>query len=144
MGHVGGLPQFGPEAMAADGLPVYASEALAGVIRESAIWRPAAKYPVMGHVDGRPAGDARLLPDGDASGRAPSRDEWGAGTFTAFSSRAGALLALRARTSIAGRIGRRRGRLWSSGRSPGRRNILQRGRVGRPSNWWPTCSFPIR
>lgn len=80
MGHVGGLPQFGPEAMAAESLPVYASAALAGVIQESAIWRP-----LMSHLDWRVlTADApvALGPSLTLTPLAvPHRDEWDAGTF---------------------------------------------------------------
>lgn len=80
MGHVGGLPQFGPEAMAAESLPVYASAALAGVIRESAIWRP-----LRNHLEWRvlTAGVAVTLGSSFALTPlpVPHRDEWGAGTF---------------------------------------------------------------
>ncbi|MCA9868053.1 MAG: MBL fold metallo-hydrolase [Anaerolineae bacterium] len=80
MGHVGGLPQFGPEAMAADGLPVYASEALAGVIRESAIWRPAASTLSWATLTaGRPVTLGYSLTVTPLA--VPHRDEWGAGTF---------------------------------------------------------------
>jgi pyrroloquinoline quinone biosynthesis protein B len=80
MGHVGGLMQLGPEGMAVEGLPVYASAALADVIRNSPIWRP-----LMGGLEWR------TLSTGESVKLAPSlnitplvvphRDEWGAGTF---------------------------------------------------------------
>lgn len=80
MGHIGGLPQLGPEGMAVEAMPVYASAALAEVIRGSAVWRP-----LMGGLvwhtltTGEPVAlspSLRLTPL-----PVPHRDEWGAGTF---------------------------------------------------------------
>lgn len=80
LGHAGGLPQFGPEAMAAAGLPIYASLALSAVIRESAIWQPLASGMVWRELSpGRPV---ELAPGLTVTPLAvPHRDEWGAGTF---------------------------------------------------------------
>lgn len=80
LGHVGGLPQFGPEAMAAAGLPVYASPALSAVIRASAIWRPLASGLAWRDlVSGHPF---ELAPGLAITPLAvPHRDEWTAGTF---------------------------------------------------------------
>lgn len=80
MGHVGGLPQFGPEGMAAEQLPIYATEALAGVIRGSAIWGP-----LMGHLAWRVLSPERSLSLGPSLRltplTVPHRDEWHAGTL---------------------------------------------------------------
>lgn len=80
LGHVGGLPQFGPEAMAVQGLPVYASAALSAVIRESPIWRPVASNLLWPPLPaGRPLTLAPSLTVTPLP--VPHRDEWGAGTF---------------------------------------------------------------
>lgn len=80
MGHVGGLPQFGPEGMAAERLPVYATEALAGVIQQSAIWRP-----LMAHLSWHALWAGASLALGPSLRltplAVPHRDEWGAGTL---------------------------------------------------------------
>lgn len=80
MGHVGGLPQFGPEGLAAAGLALHASAALADVIRGSAIWRPMLAGIVWHRlVAGEPVS---LTPSLSITPLAvPHRDEWGAGTF---------------------------------------------------------------
>lgn len=49
LGHIGGLPQFGPEAMAVSGLTVYASIELAVLLQESRLWSP-----VAANLDVRP------------------------------------------------------------------------------------------
>ena len=80
MGHVGGLPQLGPEAMAVENLPIYGTAALLALLQKSAIWQPA--------LDGfelRPitAGETIIL-DADfhlTPIAAPHRDEWRAGTL---------------------------------------------------------------
>lgn len=80
MGHVGGLPQFGPEGLAAAGLALYASAALADVIRGSAIWRPMLAGVVWRRlVAGESVGLAPALSITPLA--VPHRDEWGAGTF---------------------------------------------------------------
>jgi len=80
MGHIGGLPQLGPEGMAVADLPVYASDGLAAVIRESAVWRP-----LMAGLEWRRLVAGRrfdLAPSLTITPLAvPHRDEWGAGTF---------------------------------------------------------------
>ena len=80
LGHIGGLPQFGPEVMAANGLPVYASPALSAVIGGSAIWRPLAGGLVWRDLSSdRPVELATGLTVTPLA--VPHRDEWGAGTF---------------------------------------------------------------
>lgn len=80
MGHVGGLPQFGPEGMSTKGLPVYASAALAAVIQGSAIWRP-----LMSCLEWRVLAAGEPVALGLSLSLTPlpvpHRDEWGAGTF---------------------------------------------------------------
>jgi pyrroloquinoline quinone biosynthesis protein B len=80
LGHVGGLPQLGPEGMAVAGLPVYASPGLAGVLRHSAIWRPLvsalAWRELAAGVAVEMAAGLSLTPLA-----VPHRDEWGAGTY---------------------------------------------------------------
>ncbi len=80
LGHVGGLPQFGPEAMAVSGLPVYASAELVSLLRETRLWSP-----VVANLELRPftphqpisiAPDLTLTPI-----PVPHRDEWQVGTF---------------------------------------------------------------
>ncbi len=80
LGHVGGLPQFGPEVMAAAGLPVYASPALSAVIGQSPIWRPLAESLIWRDLS--PDRPVELAPGLTVTPLAvPHRDEWGAGTF---------------------------------------------------------------
>ena len=80
MGHVNGLPQLGPEAMAAQTLPVYAAPGLLDLLRENALWRP-----MVGGLDLRslsPQTPIQLAPDLHIVPIAvPHRDEWGVGTF---------------------------------------------------------------
>jgi pyrroloquinoline quinone biosynthesis protein B len=80
LGHIGGLPQFGPEAMAAAGLPVYASAELVTLLQETRLWSP-----VMANLELRPftphqpitlGPDLTLTPI-----PVPHRDEWQVGTF---------------------------------------------------------------
>lgn len=80
LGHIGGLPQFGPEAMAVSGLPVYASAPLAARLRESRLWSP-----LVACLEVRPfspnlpiplAPDLTITPI-----PVPHRDELGVGTF---------------------------------------------------------------
>lgn len=83
MGHIGGLPQFGPEALAAADLPVYGPPALLGLLQEMALWRP-----LLGGLDCRPlAGGAAQSLGAQLTITAvpvPHRDEWGAGTFAYY------------------------------------------------------------
>ncbi len=80
MGHIGGLPQLGPEAMAVSGLPVYAAPGLMDLLRENVLWRP-----MVSGVDLRPFYPHETLALGQdlavTAVPVPHRDEWGAGTF---------------------------------------------------------------
>jgi pyrroloquinoline quinone biosynthesis protein B len=79
MGHIGGLPQLGPEAMAVEQLPVYATAGLVSLLKATPLWQPA-----MSRLDFRPlsAGEPLSLgPDLAITPLAvPHRDEWGVGT----------------------------------------------------------------
>ncbi|MBP6469112.1 MAG: MBL fold metallo-hydrolase [Chloroflexi bacterium] len=80
MGHVGGLPQLGPEAMAVSDLPVYALPGLVEVLRGNALYRPlnaGLRWRTL--EPQRPialAADLTITPI-----PVPHRDEWGAGTL---------------------------------------------------------------
>ncbi len=80
MGHIGGLPQLGPEAMNARGLPLFASAGVMGVLMKTAVWQPLFQH-IQPHIlhDGHPV----ILGDGLSITPipVPHRDEWGAGTF---------------------------------------------------------------
>ena len=80
MGHIGGLPQLGPEAMDARGLPLYASAGVMRVLEKTAVWQPFLQNikPTILH-DGQPVhlGDGLTI----TPIAVPHRDEWGAGTF---------------------------------------------------------------
>ncbi len=80
LGHIGGLPQLGPEAMAVEQLPVYGSENLLTLLRKNALWQP-----VVSNLDLRPlcaetavtlAPDLHITPI-----PVPHRDEWNTGTY---------------------------------------------------------------
>ncbi len=80
LGHIGGLPQLGPEAMSVVGLPVYASPGLVTLLRESSIWRPATANFIW-HPR-RPNSRVPLAPGLTITPLAvPHRDEWGVGTY---------------------------------------------------------------
>ncbi len=80
MGHIGGLPQLGPEAMAITQLPIYASRELGHMLLENALWQPLVdNLRIVPLVAGQTVDLAA-----DVSVTAvpvPHRDEWGAGTF---------------------------------------------------------------
>lgn len=80
LGHVGGLPQFGPEAMAAAGLPVYASPQLVDLLQETKLWSP-----VVSNLDLRPFTPNQPITLGPELALTPipvpHRDEWQVGTF---------------------------------------------------------------
>lgn len=80
LGHVGGLPQFGPEAMAVSGLPVYTSASLALLLLETRLWAPVVENleirPCTPHLPICLAPDLSLTPI-----PVPHRDEGQVGTF---------------------------------------------------------------
>jgi len=80
MGHIGGLPQLGPEAMDARDLPLFASAGVMDVLEKTAVWQPLLQHiqPTILH-DGVPVqlGDGLSI----TPVAVPHRDEWGAGTF---------------------------------------------------------------
>ena len=79
MGHIGGLPQLGPEAMAVEQLPVYATAELVSLLQSTLLWRP-----VLSCLELNPLaiGEAVLLaPSLSITPLAvPHRDEWNTGT----------------------------------------------------------------
>lgn len=79
MGHIGGLPQLGPEAMAVQRLPVYAVEALVSLLKSTQLWQP-----VLSCLEFHPLspGQAiKLAPDLQIEAiPVPHRDEWNVGT----------------------------------------------------------------
>jgi len=80
MGHIGGLPQLGPEAMAVQDLPVYAAPPLIALLQEARVWGPMvgglALRPLHAHHPISLAPDLTITPI-----PVPHRDEWGVGTF---------------------------------------------------------------
>lgn len=80
MGHVGGLPQLGPEAMAVRGLPVYAAPSLVQLLRETQLWRPLVENLDMIPVAARET--VTLAEELQVTAvPVPHRDEWSAGTY---------------------------------------------------------------
>lgn len=80
MGHIGGLPQLGPEAMSAHQLPVYAAPGLTSLLNETRLWQPLAQnlelVPLPANVPVSLSPDLTITPV-----PVPHRDEWGIGTF---------------------------------------------------------------
>jgi len=80
VGHIGGLPQLGPEAMAVSGLPVFAPQNLGQLLLQNRLWAP-----LMEMVRIVPLSDEQTLDlaaDVQITAVAvPHRDEWQAGTF---------------------------------------------------------------
>jgi pyrroloquinoline quinone biosynthesis protein B len=80
MGHVGGLPQLGPEGAAVRDLPVHASPSLAAHLHEMPLWAP-----MMQGVALRPLWPSEPVPLGDALSLTPlpvpHRDETHSGTY---------------------------------------------------------------
>jgi pyrroloquinoline quinone biosynthesis protein B len=79
MGHVGGLPQFGPEAMAVRDMPLYGTPALLELLQETSLWQP-----VISRLHLRPVlpGEPLTLAPGLSitAVSVPHRDEWSVGT----------------------------------------------------------------
>ena len=80
MGHIGGLAQLGPEAMAVEALPVYAAPGLVRLLRETRLWRPLVEKLALIPLA---AGETVTLADGlwVTAVAVPHRDEWDAGTY---------------------------------------------------------------
>ena len=80
MGHVGGLPQLGPEGMAVWDLPVHASPSLAAHLHQMPLWGP-----LLQGLDLRPLWPGDPVPLGDDLSLTPlpvpHRDETNSGTF---------------------------------------------------------------
>jgi pyrroloquinoline quinone biosynthesis protein B len=80
MGHIGGLPQLGPEGMAVDQLPVCASPRLCDLLNETHLWAPLIQrlnlLPVAAgaSVTLAPFLQVTAVP-------VPHRDEWNTGTY---------------------------------------------------------------
>jgi pyrroloquinoline quinone biosynthesis protein B len=80
LGHIGGLPQFGPEAMAVQGLTIFATAELIEALGRMALWRPLVAgfsfWPLQASVPEplRPQLSVLPLP-------VPHRDEAGCGTL---------------------------------------------------------------
>ena len=79
MGHIGGLPQLGPEAMAVEQMPIYATTELVSLLKATPLWQPALSRldlkPLPGGHSVSLASDLTI-----ASLIVPHRDEWGVGT----------------------------------------------------------------
>lgn len=80
LGHIGGLPQLGPEAMAVDGLPVYATPALIDLLQAQTLWQPVLERLALRPLHPDTAipltTDCTITPT-----HVPHRDEWNAGTL---------------------------------------------------------------
>lgn len=80
MGHIGGLPQLGPEAMAAQNLPVYAAPGLMALMAANRLWWPLLAglqlEPLTAEQPIELAENLRIVPV-----PVPHRDEWNIGTF---------------------------------------------------------------
>lgn len=80
MGHIGGLPQLGPEAMFVQGLPILAAAGLVGLLAETAVWRPLMDNVQL--ITLAPHEPITLAPNLTITPiPVPHRDEWGVGTF---------------------------------------------------------------
>ncbi len=79
MGHIGGIPQLGPEAMAVSDLPVYALPGLLTLLQGTTLW-----HPVNSRLSPEPLFPGKplaLAPELTVTAIAvPHRDEWGIGT----------------------------------------------------------------
>jgi len=83
VGHIGGLPQLGPEAMAVEQLPVYATTGLVSLLQTTLLWQPAISrfrfIPLAGGESITLGQDLTItaLP-------VPHRDEWDVGTVAYY------------------------------------------------------------
>ncbi len=80
MGHIGGLPQLGPEAMAVSQLPIYMAREVGQLLLTNRLWQPLVQnLQIVPLVAGQ---TLDLAADVQVTAVAvPHRDEWGAGTF---------------------------------------------------------------
>ncbi len=80
LGHIGGLPQLGPEAMAVTRLPLYAPAELGYLLQAMPLWSPLVEnlriVPLAPGQYVDVAADVQIT-----AVPVPHRDEWGAGTF---------------------------------------------------------------
>ncbi|MBE2221844.1 MAG: MBL fold metallo-hydrolase [Anaerolineae bacterium] len=80
MGHIAGLPQLGPEAMAVARLPVYASYEMGRLLQATPLWEPMLKnvrlVPLQLEQYVEVAQDIKIT-----AVPVPHRDEWAVGTF---------------------------------------------------------------
>jgi pyrroloquinoline quinone biosynthesis protein B len=80
MGHIGGLPQLGPEAMFVQELSIFASVGLVRLLAETAVWQPLMRNVEL--IALTPHESILLAPDLTITPvPVPHRDEWSAGTF---------------------------------------------------------------
>jgi pyrroloquinoline quinone biosynthesis protein B len=79
LGHIGGLPQLGPEAMAVRDLPLYATPELAALLQATDLWRPAVSRCSLRPI--APGEALQLAPGLSVTVvPVPHRDEWNVGT----------------------------------------------------------------
>jgi pyrroloquinoline quinone biosynthesis protein B len=79
LGHIGGLPQLGPEAMAVHDLPLYVMPELAAPLQATDLWRPAVSRCLLRPI--RLVETLQLAPGLSITVvPVPHRDEWNAGT----------------------------------------------------------------
>lgn len=79
MGHIGGLPQLGPEAMAVQNLPLYGTPPLLTLLRETSLWQPTISRLVLRPL--LPGEPLKLAPGLRITAvPVPHRDEWNIGT----------------------------------------------------------------
>ena len=80
MGHIGGMPQLGPEVMAVDQLPVCASPELCQLFMETDLWRPMLQHLNLMGLEKYHS--LTLAPDLEITAiPVPHRDEWNVGTY---------------------------------------------------------------
>ncbi len=79
LGHIGGLPRLGPEAMAVQQLPVFATAGLVALLGRTTLWHPAITRLSLLVIS--PEDKLMLAPELSISAVAvPHRDEWDIGT----------------------------------------------------------------
>lgn len=79
LGHIGGLPQFGPEAMAVRDMPLFGTPPLIRLLQETSLWRPVISRLLMRPV--LPGETITLAPGLTITAvPVPHRDEWEVGT----------------------------------------------------------------